>query len=128
MAIVDGQVILASDFNIQSGGNDQITLESGVTLTTLSLCRSGQVVSMYLRVTLSSSIAAGNHADILIGTLATKWRPAHSVPALPTGWVAPEGSYITSGGGVYLAYNLSGSTITSGTSIDVGATWITNQE
>lgn len=127
MPIVDGQVILASDFNLQSGGNDQITLESGVTLTTLSLCRSGQVVSMYLRVTLSSSIAAGNHADILIGTLAAKWRPAIIVPALPSGWTALEGSYITSAGLVYLAWNMSASAISAGTTIDVGATWITNQ-
>lgn len=127
MPIVDGQVILASDFNLQSGGNDQITLESGVTLTTLSLCRSGQVVSMYLRVTLSSSIAAENHADILIGTLAAKWRPAIIVPALPSGWTALEGSYITSAGLVYLAWNMSASAISAGEVIDVGATWITNQ-
>ena len=105
-------------------GAGLITLESGFTLTSLSLRRVGSLAQIALRVTRSTDIPAGNHSNILVGTLsASAPRPVLVAALTSTYWASCLGN-LGASGGIEISSTIA--TVTAGDPIDLVGTYITS--
>ena len=105
-------------------GAGLITLESGFTLTSLSLRRVGSLAQIALRVTRSTDIPAGNHSNIPVGTLsASAPRPVLVAALTSTYWASCLGN-LGASGGIEISSTIA--TVTAGDPIDLVGTYITS--
>lgn len=118
-------VLAAAKMTYESfSGAGQISLASGWTYSNLQIRRYGRICQLQGRFTYNSTIAAGNHTNITVGTLTdSSLYPVLPAPTSPYQWDNGEGGVLTTAGGLVACYNL-GSTISSGSNIDFGCTYI----